>query len=306
MAYEEFKLGHAKASIYHADNGSMELHSLRVPNKYRKTGEAHKMMQHLTSIADEKGKKMKLISSPLDKKTHATKLYNFYRKHGFEHTGALIGGMPVMERKPKSTVTSSDLAHIPLFAYLYEDANEDTTNPRYSLMQTPGMTSKGAFVDRNPNNQMQDHDDDLTKINFEEDKQYLRDHNAPLNDFEPAEMPYDNSMPSNIKEGDYSPGFNFKSPSKWHAETNTPVSASNKKKVKLNATLTPTDIKYMLDSESKYLREIAKYYVDHPEKNKVESKYKVTKKDLDQMLKSDDKDIREVAKAYIKNLKAKG
>jgi len=103
-------------------------------------------------------------------------------------------------------------------------------------------------------------------------------------------------MPSNIKEGDYSPGFNFKSPAKWHSTTNTPI-FSSKKKVK--AELSPEDLNYMLENDNEDLRHIARYYIQH----KVESKAKVTKEELEEMLQSDDKHIKQIAKAYMKNLK---
>ncbi|MDE1905425.1 MAG: hypothetical protein KGH75_03115 [Rhodospirillales bacterium] len=111
-------------------------------------------------------------------------------------------------------VLSSDLAHIPMFervtAYQFEDANEDS-GPRYSEMIGPGMTSEDTYVKNYPT----DPDQHLTKEVMKTQKQYLKDHGVKgPND--PREMPYDNSMPSNVADDQYSPGYNFNSPAKWH------------------------------------------------------------------------------------------
>lgn len=107
-SYEKHKLGHATAITTHRE-GKWELHSLRVPAAHRKQGHAHKMMHALTEHADRHGLTMKLLSSPLDKKTHPQKLYEFYRKHGFRETGVRVGGMPMMERKPQKVDESKTM-----------------------------------------------------------------------------------------------------------------------------------------------------------------------------------------------------
>jgi hypothetical protein len=122
----------------------------------------------------------------------------------------------------KRKVISSDLAHIPMFAYLYEDANEDSGN-RYSEMQVPGMTSYVAY---NPSlDTNMDHDLDNLKENWKDQKDYLYEHDIENPD-DPKKMPYDNSMPSNVADNEYSAGFNTKSPAKWHnPNVNTPIFA---------------------------------------------------------------------------------
>lgn len=95
---------HGKTTIGYQDHDDhVELYSVRTPTQHRGKGSANDAMKQFTKMLDEKGKKSKLVASPLDKKTKTEKLVSFYRKHGYELTGekANMAGDPWMERKPK-------------------------------------------------------------------------------------------------------------------------------------------------------------------------------------------------------------
>ncbi len=102
--FNETKIGHSTIGyINHPDH--IELYSIRTPQKYRKQGHANKILKHLTDLADSVNKPIRLLASPLDKKTSTTQLINFYKKHNFELTGEKgnLAGDPYMIRKPFPT-----------------------------------------------------------------------------------------------------------------------------------------------------------------------------------------------------------
>lgn len=99
---------HGKAAVtygIHPTKPEMELISLRVPQAHRGNGHASAALKKLLASADREGKTVRLLASPLDKKTHLGKLVKLYSKHGFEMTGKTgnAAGEPWMERKPQST-----------------------------------------------------------------------------------------------------------------------------------------------------------------------------------------------------------
>ena len=102
---EEYKtVKHGNTTLgYKEHDDHVELYSVRTPVKHRGKGSAHAAMSEFTKMLDEKGKRSKLVASPLDKKTKTGKLVSLYRKHGYELTGekANAAGDPWMERKPK-------------------------------------------------------------------------------------------------------------------------------------------------------------------------------------------------------------
>jgi GNAT superfamily N-acetyltransferase len=98
-SFQDIKLGHATAS-YAIKNGVMEIYSVRVPQRYRRQGQAKAIMQHLIKIAEQKIIPIKLLASPLDKRTNTNKLVRFYQQFGFKLTGKTgnLMGDPWMER----------------------------------------------------------------------------------------------------------------------------------------------------------------------------------------------------------------
>lgn len=99
---QEESINGAKVS-YRIAEGTLELFSLRVPQKKRRQGLAHDAMRYLTDKADEQGLAMKLAASPLDSRTHTGRLVAFYRRYGFNCTGVSVNpvGDPEMERPAK-------------------------------------------------------------------------------------------------------------------------------------------------------------------------------------------------------------
>jgi predicted GNAT family acetyltransferase len=100
--YKDVKIGHSTGS-YKEHDDHIEIASVRTPQKHRGQGGASEVMKHINKLADEKKKKVRLLASPLDKKTRTDKLVGFYRKHGYETTGKKgnAAGDPWMERNPK-------------------------------------------------------------------------------------------------------------------------------------------------------------------------------------------------------------
>ena len=88
---------------YRINPDHIELSSIRTPAAHRGKGYAKAAMEKLTSRADEMKLPIRLISSPLDKKTKDIPLRNFYKSHGFVETGEKANsvGDPWMERQPK-------------------------------------------------------------------------------------------------------------------------------------------------------------------------------------------------------------
>ena len=87
--------------IYSIDeNNIAEIQSIRTPISKRGQGSARNALNELLSIFKSSGvNTVKLISSPLDKKTSDNKLFNFYKDMGFEDTGetANMAGDKVMK-----------------------------------------------------------------------------------------------------------------------------------------------------------------------------------------------------------------
>jgi len=96
---QDIKLGHASAS-YRIHNGVLEIYSVRVPQKYRRGGEATAIMHKLIGIADAQHLPCKLLASPLDQRTKTDKLVRFYEKFDFHWHGEYgnLAHDPIMER----------------------------------------------------------------------------------------------------------------------------------------------------------------------------------------------------------------
>ncbi len=101
---EEIKIGDARLSYKIDDEDKIiDLWSIRVAQAKRKKGAANEGLRWLTNKADELGYEIRLIASPLDKRTRADTLVKFYKNHGFELTGKSANpvGDPFMLRTPK-------------------------------------------------------------------------------------------------------------------------------------------------------------------------------------------------------------
>jgi len=101
---EEIKIGDSRLSYKIDDEDKIiDLWSIRVAQAKRKKGAANEGLRWLTNKADELGYEIRLIASPLDKRTRTDTLVNLYKKHGFELTGKTANpvGDPFMLRKPK-------------------------------------------------------------------------------------------------------------------------------------------------------------------------------------------------------------
>jgi predicted GNAT family acetyltransferase len=92
-----------------SDSASVEVDSVRTPTKHRGQGSARAAMQALLQETDKRGMTVRLVSSPLDKRTSDAKLEAFYHSLGFRRTGktANIVGDPWMERKPEATINAA-------------------------------------------------------------------------------------------------------------------------------------------------------------------------------------------------------
>jgi hypothetical protein len=82
----------------------IDLASLRVSGKKRNQGLALAAMKALVAEADARKLRIKLLASPLDKRTNLNRLGNFYLNLGFR----IIGrgnplGHAIMERLPTSS-----------------------------------------------------------------------------------------------------------------------------------------------------------------------------------------------------------
>ena len=83
----------------HGDK-ELELFSLRTPVSARKQGAAKAAMLAFLDKTDAAGITVKLLASPLDKKTRLDKLVAFYQSLGFKITGrGNAAGEPNMERR---------------------------------------------------------------------------------------------------------------------------------------------------------------------------------------------------------------
>jgi hypothetical protein len=101
--WQDVKIGNSTGS-YKDMGDHISLASIRTPQKYRGQGQASNVLRHINNVADELGKPVRLLASPLDKKTTTSGLVNFYKKHGYEITGETgnFVGDPWMERSPKN------------------------------------------------------------------------------------------------------------------------------------------------------------------------------------------------------------
>lgn len=101
----DVKIGHATVS-YSINEKSGEkyisIQSLRVPQKYRGQGDAKKAMEYMLELQNKLKLPIRLISSPLDRKTNPIRLNNFYKKFGFVPTGEKVNflGDEYYQRNP--------------------------------------------------------------------------------------------------------------------------------------------------------------------------------------------------------------
>lgn len=87
--------------LFDATGDVVKLHSLRVPQKARKSGEGRKAMEAF--IAEFGDRPIELLASPLDSKTSLAKLVQFYKSLGFEVSGrGNPAGDPMMTRPASS------------------------------------------------------------------------------------------------------------------------------------------------------------------------------------------------------------
>ncbi len=83
-----FKLGDTTIQYAIVNNQSrVDLYSIRTPAKKRGTGSARKALAAFLAVTDELSLPVKLLASPLDKKTRLDRLVAFYKSFGFEPTG---------------------------------------------------------------------------------------------------------------------------------------------------------------------------------------------------------------------------
>lgn len=103
---------HGKSTIeYCMDDDVVDLFSLRTPASSRGQGEAKQAMLAFLKETDHEGLTIKLLASPLDKKTKIDKLVTFYRSLGFVVTGkGNMAGEPTMERQPKAAIETAGSA----------------------------------------------------------------------------------------------------------------------------------------------------------------------------------------------------
>ena len=96
----QLKIGDTNMIYSIDENNIAEIQSIRTPISKRGQGSARNALNELLSIFKSSGvNTVKLISSPLDKKTSDNKLFNFYKDMGFEDTGetANMAGDKVMK-----------------------------------------------------------------------------------------------------------------------------------------------------------------------------------------------------------------
>lgn len=91
------------STIVYRNGQHIELYSIRTPRAHRGKGSAGNALNWLIDLADEYGKKIRLLASPLDTATKTSRLVTFYQRYGFELTGETGNplGDPWMEREPQ-------------------------------------------------------------------------------------------------------------------------------------------------------------------------------------------------------------
>jgi hypothetical protein len=87
---------------YDVSGDTINLASLRVSRNLRNNGSARKAMTTFCQEADLRNLKIKLLASPLDKRTNVERLGNFYLSLGFRIVGrGNMLGHAIMLRDPK-------------------------------------------------------------------------------------------------------------------------------------------------------------------------------------------------------------
>jgi len=97
---EQLKIGDTNMIYSIDENNIADIQSIKTPISKRGQGSARNALNELLSIFESSGvNTVKLVSSPLDKKTSDNKLFNFYKDMGFEDTGetANMAGDKVMK-----------------------------------------------------------------------------------------------------------------------------------------------------------------------------------------------------------------
>lgn len=94
--------GQSKLQYAVMRTGTVELFSVRTPAAKRERGEARRALSAFLAEADAAGLQVKLVASPLDKRTSPQRLVAFYESLGFSRIGrsANAAGDPVMSRTP--------------------------------------------------------------------------------------------------------------------------------------------------------------------------------------------------------------
>ena len=122
---EQLKIGDTNIIFSIDENGIAEIQSIRTPTSKRGQGSARNALNELLSIFESYGvNTVKLISSPLDKKTSDNKLFNFYKDMGFEDTGetANMAGDKVMELNLKTPPKDNKIGALPSNPFMAEVA----------------------------------------------------------------------------------------------------------------------------------------------------------------------------------------
>jgi ribosomal protein S18 acetylase RimI-like enzyme len=95
-------VGGATLSFDTEPDGTVYLYSLRVPSRTRGQGLARKAMRQFLAAVDRRGLTVKLVASPLDKRTSLRRLVAFYQGLGFVvGKPANLLGHPWMYRAPR-------------------------------------------------------------------------------------------------------------------------------------------------------------------------------------------------------------
>jgi predicted GNAT family acetyltransferase len=112
---------HGKSEIWYGtgteNHPHVEIASVRTPAAHRGQGHAGKALHTFLHHADKAGKTVKLLASPLDKRTKLPRLVKFYQKHGFQPSGSTgnAAGHPNMVRQPQTVTEALQEAKKPGF-----------------------------------------------------------------------------------------------------------------------------------------------------------------------------------------------
>jgi hypothetical protein len=93
--------GDASISYNVGQDGVVNLNLIRTKPEARGTGQARQLMDKFVRDADRQGAPIKLVVAEQDAGTSAAQLESFYEGYGFQRTGEMVDGSPVMVRSPR-------------------------------------------------------------------------------------------------------------------------------------------------------------------------------------------------------------